>query len=119
MALTLLLFFIQQFTFTNEECECTYPIFYAELGRSFEAPCELPATISFFERSCNYTLTIYDCKGAAKYIAKQFGTKKEILNLDFENAVEVSNDTIYNFDDDSKQTMTVDRYYLILSSKNK
>ncbi|MBK6731467.1 MAG: hypothetical protein IPG60_11075 [Bacteroidetes bacterium] len=120
MAITFILFFIQQFAISNVECTCSYPIFYADLSRTIEAPCTLPTILNFDEPGYSNTLTILDCKGAGTYVSTDLGTGKQIQNLEFDNVAEITTDSIFTYNEDTyAEDLRVEKYYRIVVSKTK
>lgn len=102
------------------ECACTYPIFYADLSRTIDAPCELPAIIKLDEPGYSNTLTILDCKGSATYISHDMGKDVQVMQLEFSNAEELTTDSIFTYNEETYQeTLTVEKYYRIATSLRK
>lgn len=111
-------FILSLFQFKSVECACTYPIFYMELSRTVEAPCELPAMIKLDEPGYSNTLTILDCKGSATYISTDMGKGQVIQNLSFSNAEYLTTDSIFTYNEDTYQeTLSVEKYYRIVGAE--
>ncbi len=88
---------------SQKDCECDYPIYYFDLSQTYEAPCELPKTITWEELGFRYELIITDCGGSGSYIATDIPKNKVVYSAKYLKPDTLSVDSVYTYDESTFQ----------------